>query len=251
MTDRARRALVVRHHPEDHPGLVGEALARRGWAIDVVMMDESSPTPALDGYDLLVVLGSSHSVYDPAVEEAWFGRELGLLGDADGRGLPVFGICFGAQALCRYFGGRVARSERPEVGWFGVEDVGEPRVGEGPWFEYHFDACDLPEVAEVWARNENAVQAFAIGRHVGVQFHPEIDERQLAGWMAAGGDADARDLGLDPAALLARTAAETPASRERVDALVGHVLERAFAPALTGTPAAGSMADGGQKGGRA
>jgi GMP synthase-like glutamine amidotransferase len=244
------RALVVRHHVEDRPGLVGEALERRGWAIGVVMMDASSPTPALDGCDLLVVLGSKHSVYDPAVEEAWFGRELELLGEADARGLPVFGVCFGAQALCRYFGGVVSRSARPEVGWFGAEDVGDGRVGPGPWFEYHFDACELPEGAEVWSRNDNAVQAFAIGRHVGVQFHPEIDERQLADWMAAGGDEDARVLGLDPAALVARTAAETPLARARVDALVGRVLEHALAPGLTGEPAPASMAGGGEKGGR-
>jgi GMP synthase-like glutamine amidotransferase len=240
--DGAPRALVVRHHVEDRPGLVGEALARRGWAIDVEMMDESSPTPALDGYDLMVVLGSKHSVYDPAVEEAWFGRELELLSEADARGLPIFGICFGAQALCRYFGGVVSRSERPEVGWFDVEEVDDGRVGAGPWFEYHFDACELPGSAEVWARNDSAVQAFAIGRHVGVQFHPEIDEHQLADWMAAGGDADARDLGLDPGALVARTAAETPGARARVDELVGRVLERALAPA--------SVAGGGEKGGR-
>lgn len=218
------RALVLRHHEEDRPGLVGDALETRGLSLDVVMMDEASATPSVEGYDLLVILGSKHSVYDPAIEEAWFGRELEVLSDAERRGVPVFGICFGAQAMCRYFGGGVARSDQPEVGWFNVDEVGGSGVGSGPWFEYHFDACTLPAAAEVWATSPRAVQAFAIGRNVGVQFHPEIDEHQLGEWMKAGGEEDARQLGIDPVELLARTASETPAARERVDALVELVL---------------------------
>ncbi len=225
------RVLVLRHHLEDSPGLVGDALAARGFATDVVMMDASAPTPSVDGYDLLIILGSKHAVYDPVIEEAWFGRELDVVADADRRGVPVFGICFGAQALCRFFGGVVSRSAHPEVGWFTLDVVEGSGLDPGPWFEYHFDACTLPEGAEVWATSPSAVQAFAIGRHVGVQFHPEIDEAQLADWLSAGGDDDARELGLDPRELLARTAVETPAARERVVSLVDLVLERTGARA--------------------
>ena len=204
--------------------MVGEALESRGLSLEVLMMDEHTATPSLEGVDLLIILGSKHSVYDPAIEEAWFGRELEVLADAERRGVPVFGICFGAQALCRYFGGVVGLSEHPEVGWFDVEVVANSGVSAGPWFEYHFDACTLPASAEVWATSPRAVQAFAIGRNVGVQFHPEIDEHQLSDWMKAGGDDDARQLGLDPIELLARTARETSAARARVDALVELVL---------------------------
>ena len=187
------RVLVLRHHLEDNPGLVGHALEARGFAVDVVMMDASAPTPSpVVGYDLLIILGSKHAVYDPVIEEEWFGRELDVVADADRLGVPVFGICFGAQALCRFFGGVVARSEHPEVGWFTLDVVAGSGLDPGPWFEYHFDACTLPERAEVWATSPRAVQAFDVGRHVGVQFHPEIDETQLADWLSAGGDEDAR-----------------------------------------------------------
>ena len=221
------RALVLRHHLEDQPGLVGEALEARGYSIDMVMMDEGSPTPSVEGYELLVILGSKHAVYDPAIEESWFGRELEVIAEADRSGVAIFGICFGAQGLCQYFGGVVERSEHPEIGWFNVTDVGDARIGPGPWFEYHFDSCTLPNDAELWATTPHAVQAFAIGRHVGVQFHPEIDEVQLSDWFAHGGEADARFLGLDPQALLAETAKQTAAARSRVVDLVDVVLERA------------------------
>jgi len=92
-------ALFVRHHLEDTPGLIGEAFGARGFSCDLVMMDESTPTPSLEGYDVLVILGSKESVYDHEVEAAWFGRELELIDDASRQGVPILGICFGAQAL--------------------------------------------------------------------------------------------------------------------------------------------------------
>lgn len=220
-----RRALVLRHHLEDHPGLIGEAFEQRGFDLDVVLVNESSATPALDGYEVLVILGSKCAVYDREVEAAWFGRELELIGDADDRGLAILGICFGAQALCRHFGGAVARAPQREIGWFEVDVVADVDVPRGPWFEFHFDNCTLPADAELWATSPSAVQAFSLGRHVGVQFHPEIDEAQLKEWLASD-DEEARDLGLDLEALLEETARETPAARQRAQALVDLFLDR-------------------------
>ncbi len=220
------RVLVLRHHPEDHPGLVGEALVARGATLETVLVGPASPTPRLEGVDLVVVLGSSEAVYDPAVEAAWFGRELDLLRDADRRGVAIFGICFGAQALCRLIGGHVERAAEGEVGWFEVvPEPGSP-VGEGPWLEYHFDVCHPPAEASVWARTARAIQAFAIGRHVGVQFHPEVDATQLADWFAADAVAGRRP-DVDVAALIAQTREREVEARRRAADLVDVVLERA------------------------
>jgi len=220
------RALVLRHHLEDSPGLVGEAFEARGFELDVVTINEHSPTPSLDGFDVVVILGSNYAVYDEEVEAAWFGRELALIGDADRRGLPILGICFGAQALCLYFGGDVRRAPESEVGWFEVDVLPGVELASGPWFEFHFDHCTLPDSAQVWATSSRAVQAFAIGQHVGVQFHPEIDDVQLQRWLNSD-EEGARALNMDLDALVEETARETPAARVRtrelVDLFLGHV----------------------------
>ncbi len=223
------RALALRHHLEDHPGLIGEALGKRGYQVELAMMDALSPSPSLDGYELLVILGSKSAVYDHEVEAAWFSRELELIADADRRALPVLGICFGAQALCVYHGGEVALAPQGEIGWYEIDVVEGSPLSRGPWFEYHFDRCTLPEGATLWASTQSALQAFAMGTHVGVQFHPELDGAQLREWFAAG-DADARDFGVDVDALIERTDRETPAARERaqelVDAFLSYVAAR-------------------------
>jgi len=213
------RALVLRHHPEDHSGLIGQAFESRGYEIDLRMMNESSDTPSLDGYDVFVILGSKSAVYDKEVEAAWFGREMELIADAQRRDIPIFGICFGAQALCLYHGGVVERSDDPEIGWYEVDEQNGSGISRGPWFEFHFDECTLPEGAELWATSPRAVQAFAVGRDVGVQFHPEIDHVQLRDWFASGIE-EAREFGVDVDALIAQTQRETPAARERAGELV-------------------------------
>jgi GMP synthase-like glutamine amidotransferase len=219
-------ALVLRHHLEDSPGLIGEALVARGFELIVAMVDEEHPAPDIDGYDVLVILGSKCSVYDEEVKAAWFDRELALIGEADQQGTAILGICFGAQALCRYFGGEVTRAPQGEVGWFDVDVVPGRELSTGPWFEYHFDHCTLPEMAELWATSPQAIQAFSIGQHVGVQFHPELDEHQLREWLASD-EEDARSLNMDLDALLEQTARETPRARVRalelVDLFLSHV----------------------------
>jgi GMP synthase-like glutamine amidotransferase len=213
------RALFLRHHLEDDPGLVGEAFAARAFEIHVAMMDRRSATPTVEGFDVLVILGSKSSVYDIEVEAAWFGRELSLIDEAARRAIPILGICFGAQALCRFFGGIVEPSDQPELGWYEVQAHNDSGIAPGPWFEYHFDRCQLPDVAQLWASSARAVQAFAIGPNVGVQFHPEIDDVQLTEWFEVS-DGDVREFGADPDQLLLQTRAETPAARRRARDLV-------------------------------
>jgi GMP synthase-like glutamine amidotransferase len=218
-------ALFLRHHVEDLPGLIGEAFESRGIAIRDVMFTEGTTTPHLDGVDYLVILGSKSAVYDHEVEAAWFGRELALIADAHHRGIPILGICFGAQALCRHFGGVVSRAPEHEIGWFDLEIEPGQTLPAGPWFEYHFDEMTLPEGAELWARSQRCVQAFAVHNHVGVQFHPELDDAQLQRWLDDDGES-ARELGVDLEALMEKTKAEMPAARERALALVDLFFDR-------------------------
>jgi GMP synthase-like glutamine amidotransferase len=214
------RALFLRHHDEDDPGLVGDALVRRGYALDVRRVDDGAGAVDLDGVDVLAILGAKWSVYEDAQVGEWLHVELDAIADADRRGAAVLGICFGAQALCVATGGVVERAPRPELGWVPLE--GNPTAGipPGPWFQFHEDRCLPHDGAVVLDRNDVGVQAFRVGRHLGVQFHPELEHRQLARWFEAGADDAVRAAGLEPKALLEETVALEADAAARVDALV-------------------------------
>src|SRR6266536_3206069 len=107
-----------------------------------------------------------------------------------------------------------------EVGWFTVESADEDAVPAGPWLEFHNARCLLPAGAVALARNDAAVQAFTIGRHLAVQFHPEVDGPQLRRWLDAGAGERARQAGQDPDAFLAETVMQEPAAAARADLLV-------------------------------
>ena len=114
--------------------------------------------------------------------------------------------------------------ERKEIGWKMVDPVDHGLIPPGPWLEFHGDRCLPPAAAAVLARNEAGVQAFSLGRHLALQFHPEVDGAQLKGWLDAGGDREAELLGVDPGRLVAETIREEPAARERADRLVATAL---------------------------
>ena len=220
MVADAPRVRFLRHHTEDDPGLVGAAFARRGYTCELVMVDDATPAIDLDGVDVLSILGSKWSVYDHGAVGGWISTELDAIRAADRADVPVLGICFGAQALCTALGGSVEPIGSLELGWVDLPAHDEGGIPEGPWFEYHSDRCRPPASAEVLVANELAVQAFRVGRHLGVQFHPEIDAGQLGRWFDAGARVEVAATGLDPAALLARTAALEADAGGRTDRLV-------------------------------
>jgi GMP synthase-like glutamine amidotransferase len=215
------RVLVIRHHDVDTAGFIADAFEARGAEFTVHLFPDDGPLPAFDGVDHIVVMGAVSSVNDPA---PWIAAELDWLRAADRAGVPMLGICFGAQAICAALDGRVEAMAGKEIGWFMVDSADENAVPAGPWLEFHNDRCLLPAEATVLARNDAAVQAFRIGRHFAVQFHPEVDGPQLKRWLDSMGTAEVESIGLDPDQFLADTIREEPAARARADRLVAAAL---------------------------
>jgi len=221
------RVIVIKHHDIDDAGFIAAAFAARGAALQTHLVPDDGPLPDLDGADHIVVLGAVWSVYDHEQIGDWIDAELAWLRAAGAAGIPVLGICFGAQALAAAFGGSVERAPRPEIGWLKVDSLEPDVIEPGPWLEFHFDRCIAPPRATVLATSEVCVQAFTIGGHLAVQFHPEVDGDQLRRWLDGGGAAEAELAGLDPAELIAMSVAEEPEAARRADRLVAAALRLA------------------------
>lgn len=221
-------ALVVQPDPRCGPGLVGHRLAERGYALDVRAIVPPDPFASPDvtwqppdprEFDVVVVLGARWSVHDGPIT-TWLGDLLNLLRTAHTADTPVLGICFGAQALSCALGGTVRRAPQPEIGWVSI-DTDEPElVGHGPWFQWHSDEFIPPPGSVEFARNAVASQAFHSGRAWGLQFHPELTNEILTGWLDDDGVRQARGSGIDVDRLRKTTTAQMPSARVRANALV-------------------------------
>ncbi|HEU4658871.1 MAG TPA: type 1 glutamine amidotransferase [Capillimicrobium sp.] len=216
------RALVLQHDHNAPAGLLAEWAAERGWSLDVIRLDQGERAPAdLSAYDRVVTLGSEHAADDDSVP--WQDEEQRTLRAAVAADVPVFGICFGGQSLARAMGGGVRRAALPEIGWVDVGACADgtlgAALGSGPWLGWHVDEILPPEGAEILARNASGVQAWRLGRNVGLQFHPEVDEAIVGSWIES--EREVREV---PDGLAEATTREAPGARARAFALFDALL---------------------------
>ena len=158
----------------------------------------------IDNVDLFVHLGSSWSVYWASVQTQ-VDSEVSLMRHSIERGVPVLGICFGAQMLSHACGGVVERGKKTEIGWHDVVAPESNSVLTGRWMQWHYDSFTAPRGFDVLAMNEAGVQAIRRGRSFGVQFHPEANEPIVSKWMSGEGAAELAAAGIAPSSLLDET----------------------------------------------
>jgi GMP synthase-like glutamine amidotransferase len=205
---RHGRVLVLQHLGTDGPAYLATWMHAHGVPFDVVDASAGQPFPdRLDGAVALAVLGGEMSANDPlpSLRQA----EV-LIREAVDRSRPVIGHCLGGQLLSRALGGVVGASPRPEIGWHAVsiddDPVARDWFGEAPAaevFQWHDEAFTLPAGARRLATNAACPnQAFAIGPHLGMQFHVEVDAAKLGAWFEASSDplaqGAARSITADP-----------------------------------------------------
>ncbi|HVP29476.1 MAG TPA: type 1 glutamine amidotransferase [Myxococcota bacterium] len=176
------RAHVLQHVPFEGLGSMAPWLERRGHTIAWTRLFEEARFPALDAFDLLVVLGGPMSVNDEQ-RLAWLPPERRFVGRAIEAGKGVLGICLGAQLVAAARGAKVRPNREREIGWHVVSRTDVPRDHPCAWllpsrleaFHWHGETFELPEGAVRLARSEGCEQqAFALGdRVVALQFHLE------------------------------------------------------------------------------
>ena len=223
MTERpALRALIVQHEAPTPPGLVGDWLAQRAASVDVLRIDLEDHVPDPRDYDLIVSLGSEFPAFDDSVP--FIGRETQLIEQAASADVPFLGLCFGGQLMARVLGGRSFRADRSEIGWLPVRTNDPELVGEGPWFQWHFDSFTLPPGARLIAETDIGPQAYLIGRSLGLQFHPEVTPEIMAAWVGAyRHELDTE--GVDPDALLEETRRRAATARANAERLLNAYLD--------------------------
>jgi GMP synthase (glutamine-hydrolysing) len=182
---------VLQHVAFEDLGTLGGVFAARNWPVTTVeapVADWKSFDPTAHG--LLVILGGPIGVYEEAAYP-FLTPEIAAIKRRLAADLPTLGICLGAQLIARALDANVYPAAEKEIGWgpllltqAGKASPVRHLAAEHTFmFHWHGDTFDLPKGATLLAGTAACLhQAFARGRTLAFQCHPEVRGRDLEKW---------------------------------------------------------------------
>jgi GMP synthase (glutamine-hydrolysing) len=190
------RVLSLTHGPTVGGGVFDATAARaghrlEGWAVPL----GGEPEPP-ERYDAIMAFGGGMHP-DEDDRHPWLEREVEYLRRALAAGVPLFGVCLGAQLIARAAGAAVGPAPAAEIGWLPVELTAEgradPVLGVLPErfeaLQWHSYTYAVAQGGAELARSPVCTQAFRLGERAwGTQFHPEATGTMVEAWIAEEAD---------------------------------------------------------------
>lgn len=173
---------ILQHVPFEGPGSIEQWADANGHTLSVTRLYASDHLPALERFDLLIILGGPMSVHD-VDEYVWLKAEKWFIQQVIDAGKPVLGICLGAQLLSEVLGGTVTQGKEKEIGWFPITlspefaatELGSRLPETMEVFHWHGETFSIPAGAlriasTVVCENQGFIHGNKI---IGLQFHLE------------------------------------------------------------------------------
>jgi GMP synthase-like glutamine amidotransferase len=183
------RILSVTHGPSVPGGVFEEVVEDSRHTLERwIVPDGPAPGTAEDFDAVMAFGGSMHPDEDERF--GWLESEEEFLQDVLAEGIPVLGVCLGAQMLARAAGAWIGPASQAEIGWLVVEltsaGADDPVLGVLPRrfeaFQWHHYAFGIPAGGVELARSDVCTQAFRVGHAWGLQFHAEVTGAMVRDW---------------------------------------------------------------------
>jgi GMP synthase (glutamine-hydrolysing) len=180
--------LILQHQTPERPAYLATWLTQHRIPYETRNAGSEQQFPAsIEPYSALAVMGGGMSANDPLLSNRQ--AEILIL-QAMRLDRPVIGHCLGGQLMSRALGGTIGPSPQPEIGWHPIEYTNDPAVKT--WFgtdptatviQWHYESFSIPPGATRLAGSASCPnQAWAMGPHLAMQFHIEMDEVKAREW---------------------------------------------------------------------
>lgn len=219
--------VVFQHHEHEHAAVLGAVLQEHGHRLRTIHLHAGDRVPPdLEDVDGVISMGGPMNI-DQTQDHAWIEDEAAFIRLAFEAGLPIVGVCLGAQLLAKAIGGQVGTMESSQVGWHNVRlafpGTIDPLYAGIRWdaVQFHLHSqqiSELPPGATPLAGSRQCrTQAFRAGmRSYGFQYHFEWTAGDIQRVCRNGLPSDS---GVDAASILQSLEQNFPGYRRQGDRL--------------------------------
>ena len=188
--------LVLQHIKIEDPGYIKDLMIKDGVNITTIELDEGEKIPKnLNSFDGMLCMGGP---MDTWMEEdyAWLIEEKKKIKEfVVELNKPYLGFCLGCQLLGEVIGGKVVKTNNPEIGMMDINFLDEKKkdtlfadfpekITSLQWHSYEVQELEKnKDVTLIASSKETKYQIFRYKNNAyGIQFHIEIKDTTVNDW---------------------------------------------------------------------
>jgi len=190
------KVIVLQHIKIEDPGYIKDLMITDGAQLTTIELDEGEKIPTdLSKFDAMFCMGGPM--------DTWMEKDYPWLVDEKKKikefvvdlKKPYLGFCLGCQLLGEVIGGKVAKTNNPEIGMlninFSENKKNDPLFSKFPdkitslqWHSYEVQGLENNENVTLLASSpETKYQIFKYQNHAyGIQFHIEVKDTTVSEW---------------------------------------------------------------------
>jgi len=191
----SNKIIILQHTPLVTPGYFTQLMEEDLVETKIIRLDKGEKIPSnLNAFDGMLCLGGP---MDTWMEDKypWMIEEKNKITDfVLNKQKPYLGICLGCQFLGEILGGKVIKSNPPEIGVLNINILEnkkkdqlfknfDNKIKVLQWHSYEVSELNNSEVTILGSSEITKYQIFKYKNHAyGIQFHMEVDESTIFKW---------------------------------------------------------------------
>ncbi len=190
------RIIILQHIKIEDPGFIKDLMIKDGVELTTIELDEGEKIPAgLSKFDAMFCMGGPMDTWMEK-EHPWLVDEKKAIKEfvVDLK-KPYLGFCLGCQLLGEVIGGKVVKSNIPEIGMLNINFSNNKNndalfskfpeeITSLQWHSYEVQGLENnKDVTHLASSPETKYQIFKYQNHAyGIQFHIEVKDTTVGEW---------------------------------------------------------------------
>ena len=190
------RIIILQHIKIEDPGFIKDLMIKDGAELTTIELDEGEKIPKdLSKFDAMFCMGGPMDTWMEK-EHPWLIDEKKAIKEfVVGLKKPYLGFCLGCQLLGEVVGGKVVKSNIPEIGMLNISFSNNKsndalfskfpdEITSLQWHSYEVQGLENnKDVTHLASSPETKYQIFKYQNHAyGIQFHIEVKDTTVGEW---------------------------------------------------------------------